>query len=98
MKYKVDAQATAKYADQYNEPCDCIYCQNFNKTFATTYPKVIEVLKEFGIPVEQPLEIIDCYWNDTKDKRRYECYYSVKGNLAEDKLQLYAEDAIIALY
>lgn len=98
MKYKVDVQATAQYADQYNEPCDCIYCQNFNKTFAAAYPKVIKVLKDFGISVERPLEVMDFYWNDIKDKRRYECYYSVKGNLVEDKLQLYDEDAIITLY
>ncbi|WP_313132682.1 hypothetical protein [Anaerocolumna sp.] len=98
MKYIVDTQATASYMDKYNQPCDCIYCRNYQKAFASYYPEVIKRLKDFGIQVERPLEIIDCFWNSTRDKRRYESYYSVKGNLMEDKLELYKENAIITLY
>ena len=98
MRYTVDLKETASYADKYNEPCGCIYCRNYEQTFAAAYPEVIKVLQGFGIPVERPLEVIDCYWNDTKDKRRYESYYSVKGDLLEDKLELYAKNATITLY
>lgn len=98
MQYNVDVQTTAAYADKYNQPCDCIYCLNYQKTFASCYPEIINILQDFGIPIERPLEVIDCYWNDAKDKRRYESYYSVKGNLLEDKLQIYAESAVITLY
>jgi hypothetical protein len=98
MKYTVDIQSTATYSDQYNEPCNCIYCQNYEKTFTSSYPEVIKILHEFGVPVERPIEIMDFFWNDAKDKRQYESYYSVKGELFEDQLVVYNKDAIITLY
>jgi hypothetical protein len=39
----------------------------------------------------------DC-WNDAGDKRRYESYYSVKGELFADGLVVYDSDAVITLY
>ena len=41
---------------------------------------------------------MDCFWNDTRDRRRYESFYSIKGELFEDKLEIYKKDAIITLY
>lgn len=98
MKYTVDVQATAAYADKYNEPCDCIYCRNYEKAFVAAYPEVIKILQKFGITVGRPLEVIDCFWNDTKNKRQYESYYSIKGELFEDQLIIYDKDAVITLY
>lgn len=98
MDYIVDVPATAAYADKYNEPCGCIYCENYRQTFQTAYSKIIKILQEFGIPAERPLEIIDCFWNDEKNKRQYESYYSVKGELFKDQLIIHDEDAIITLY
>lgn len=98
MKYTIDIQATATYADKYNEPCNCIYCQNYEMMFSTVYPEVVKILHGFGIPLRRPLEVVDCFWNDTRDKRRYESFYSVKGELFEDKLEIYKKDAIITLY
>ncbi|HAQ41224.1 MAG TPA: hypothetical protein DCM73_10595 [Clostridiales bacterium] len=98
MKYTIDLEATASYADKYNEPCDCLYCRNYHEAFAAAYPEIIKILQDFGIQAERPLNIIECYWNDAKDKRRYESYYSVKGDLQEDKLEFYENDTVITLY
>ena len=98
MDYIVDAQATAAYADSYNQPCGCIYCQNYQKTFADAYPEVVQLLREFGVPIHRPLEVMDLFWNPARDKRRYISYYSVKGELFTDKLCLYEKDAAVTLY
>ena len=98
LKYTVDIKATQSYLDMYNKPCECIICKNYFKTFETIYPEVIEVLNKLGIIVQYPLQIIDCFWNDKEDKRLYESYYSVKGELFEDKTILYDKDVIITLY
>lgn len=98
MKYKIDIQATTTYADKYNEPCDCIYCQNYEMMFSTVYPEVVKILHGFGIQLKRPLEVVECYWNDARDRRRYESFYSVKGVLFVDKLEIYNKDAIITLY
>jgi hypothetical protein len=75
-----------------------MYCKNYLKTFEKEYPKATKVLAELGINVDYPLEIIDFCWNEKGDKRIYESYYLVKGELFEDKTVLYDEDAVITLY
>ena len=85
MKYKVDIEATKSYLDIYNEHCQCMYCKNYLKTFESTYPKAAKALQQLGINIDYPLEIIDFCWNENEDKRIYESYYSVKGELFEDK-------------
>lgn len=98
MKYKVDIEATKSYLDIYNEHCQCMYCKNYLKTFESTYPKAAKALQQLGINIDYPLEILDFFWNEKEDKRIYESYYSVKGELFEDKTVLYDEDAVITLY
>ena len=98
MKYKDDIEAKKSYLDIYNEHCQCMYCNNYLKTFESTYPKVAKELQQLGINIDYPLEIIDFCWNENEDKRIYESYYSVKGELFEDKTVLYDEDAVITLY
>lgn len=98
MKYKVNVKETQSYLDMYNKPCNCILCNNYIKTFRNVYPEAVKVLSKLGVHVEYPLEIIDCFWNDRKYKRRYESYYSIKGELLEDKTVLYDKDVVITLY
>ena len=98
MKYNVDIEATNSYLDTYNEHCHCMYCKNYLKTFEEEYPKAAKALAELGINIDYPLEIIDFCWNERGDKRIYESYYSVKGELFEDKTVLYDEDSVITLY
>mgnify|MGYP000884841150 FL=1 len=81
MKYTIDIQATASYADKYNEPCDCICCQNYEIMFSTVYPEVVKILHGFGIPLKRPLEVMDCFWNDTRDRHRYKS----SGNMSRHK-------------
>lgn len=98
MKYIVDIDETTAYSDIYNKPCDCIYCRNYQMAFTDAYPEVVRLLQDFGIRIDRPLEVIDYFWNSTKDKRLYESYYSVKGELFEDKIDLYSKDATVTLY
>ena len=64
-----DFNATKNYRDKYNEQCQCKECKKFRLNFADTYPKIIVFLKQFGIDSNYPLEIMDCGFNDEKDKR-----------------------------
>ncbi|MEW9078445.1 hypothetical protein [Terrisporobacter glycolicus] len=70
MKYTVNVNETQSYLDMYNKPYEFMLCRNYVKTFSTVYPEAVEkVLKKLGINIEYPLEIIDIYWNEEKDKR-----------------------------
>jgi hypothetical protein len=94
----VDSASTAAY-HMHDEPCHCLYCRNYQSAFSDTYPKLAEVLQKFGICVNRPLEVMNLFWNETKDKRLYISYYSVKGELYKDKLEIYSnDDALITLY
>lgn len=55
MKYKVDIEATKSYLDIYNEHCQCMYCNNYLKTFESTYPKAAKELQQLGINIDYPL-------------------------------------------
>ena len=98
LDYIVDKEGTRAYSDIYNQPCDCIYCKNYYQAFSAAYPEIVELLHEFGVNIERPLEVIESLWNPTKDKRLYESYYSIKGELYRDKISLYSKDAFVTLY
>lgn len=85
-KYTVDIEQTMSYSDMYNEPSEYTGYKNYIKTFPKFYPKAYEFLKNFAVPFERPIETLDYFWNDTGDKIIYESYYSVKGELFEDKV------------
>ena len=97
-KYTVDIEQTMSYSDMYNEPSEYTGYKNYIKTFPKFYPKAYEFLKNFAVPFERPIETLDYFWNDTGDKIIYESYYSVKGELFEDKVVVYNDDARITLY
>ena len=96
--YHVDIQATAAYKDIYTQPCDCVYCRNFRKTFASECPQAFEVLRGFGLELDSALDIIDYSWNATGDRREYYAYFSVKGTLEKDGLIIHRGDAKITLF
>ena len=98
MKYIVNINETQSHLDMYNKPCECMLCRNYIETFSVVYPEAVEVLRQLCINIEYPLEIMDNFWNEQKDKRCYESYYSVKGELFEDKTILYDKDVVITLY
>ena len=68
MKYIIDIQAIATYADKYNEPCDCIYCQDYEMMLSAVYPEVVKILHGFGIPLRHPLEVVDCIYRTNRLK------------------------------
>jgi len=83
-----DFEDTKKYRDKYNEKCHCDECKNFRLNFNYCYPEVVAFLKECGINIDFPLEIMDLGFNVENSKRAYCVYYSVKGELPIDKIQL----------
>lgn len=92
-----DYDATNNYRDMYNEQCQCNECKNFRLKFSTCYPEIISFLKEYGIDVNYPLEIMDLGFNDEKIKREYSVFYSVKGKLPIDKIQVLVSNVRIVL-
>jgi hypothetical protein len=98
MQYKVDKEGTKTYLDMFNKPCNCIYCKNYQMAFPNSYPEIVKLLQEFGVLIDHPLEIMDFFWNPEKNKRLYISYYSVKGELFSDKLNVYSNGAVVTLY
>lgn len=64
-----DFNATNKYRDKFNDQCQCNECNNFRLKFGTYYQEIILFLKQFGIDVNYPLEIIDCGFNIVKKQK-----------------------------
>lgn len=98
MHYTFNKKETAAYSDEYNQLCPCIYCRNYQTAFSGRYPEIVKLLRDFGVHTDRPLEVIDLFWNTAKDRRYYESYYSIKGELFHDKLIVYAKDAVVTLY
>ena len=81
-----DVQATRKYRDRYNQQCECDQCKHFRLNFHKHYPESVKLLNQFGIDILYPLEIMDLGFQN--GKREYSVFYSVKGELPEDKIEL----------
>lgn len=92
-----DFEATNRYIDKYNEQCHCDECKNFRLNFKPHYPEVITFLEQFGINIDYPLEIMDLGFNDYNSKRQYSVYYSVKGELPIDRIQIKISETNIVL-
>lgn len=93
----VDIESTKKYRDKYNEQCHCEQCENFRLNFITYYPNIVKFLQQFGINIYYPLEIMDLGFNNEIGRREYLVYYSVKGVLPIDKIELTVNDVNIVL-
>ncbi|XOQ43554.1 MAG: hypothetical protein ACFWTN_03750 [Clostridium sp.] len=48
ITFLVDKNATHNYKTQYNEPCSCLYCQNYLRAIQNCSP-VLQLLGEFHI-------------------------------------------------
>lgn len=83
----VDKDQTSTYRDMYNEPCECGACDMFREKFATQYSDLVTYLRQFGIDIDYPLEVMD-FSTDEKGTvvRQYMVYYCVKGKLPVDKM------------
>lgn len=81
-----DKEYTFAYRDKYNEQCQCEQCILFRKNFSKCYPEVVKFIKQFGIDVDYPLEIMEFGLDNKVLKRQYAVYYAVKGQLPNDKM------------
>lgn len=90
----IDSDATYQYHDIYNEKCSCSNCRNFFLGFYQNYSKVVEFLRMLSIDVQYPIEIIE-YGYGWDKKIQYSVYYSVKGKLPDEKVELEYDDVLI---
>lgn len=97
MDIVYDYNVTNNYRDKYNDQCQCHECKNFRLGFSNHYPEIILFLKAFGIDVNYPLEIMDFGFIEEERKREYSVYYSVKGELTADKIQVIIGNGEIVL-
>lgn len=97
-KYHVDISSTRKFWEENDWQCDCVYCQNYRKAFPVCFPETVKILESLGLEYDHALEIMDLYWNDAGDKRRYSSYYPVQGTLLEDGYILCETDVVIRFF
>lgn len=57
--FQIDREATATHTlNNSQDHCMCGYCKNFYETVEVAYPEVCEFLKQFGIHVHGPSEVM----------------------------------------
>lgn len=91
----VDFNSTAKYRDMYNNQCTCANCLNYYRAFENNYPELAKFLSTFGIDIHFPLDVMDFFFNEEKQKRQYCAYYSVKGTLPVERIEIIRDNADI---
>lgn len=89
---RFEYETTKEYRYKYESQCDCAYCRNYYESFKKTYPKTTELMEEFGLDVNFPLEIMPLEYNREKGKMGYISYYPIKGILDKDKKLLLLEE------
>lgn len=76
--FLVDKNATFNYKTRYNEPCSCLYCQNYFQAIQNCN-LVLQLLNEFHIDVSRPEECM-CLETDFNTKTLdYMAWYSICG-------------------
>lgn len=96
--YLIDLSATKKFHAQAHEMCNCAYCENFRLAFKEHPINKSGTLNEFGFDLQGEMEIMDLFWNGTRDKRVYEVFYAVQGTLIEDGYSFEDGEALVHLY
>ncbi len=66
---------------KYSTDCDCRECELFKADFGNKYTEAVEFLSQFGLGVEDAVEICDLGIDNSNAKRSYSAYYCVKGTV-----------------
>ena len=72
---------------RYASDCDCDECEIFRSNFADEYPEIVPFLDQFGLKVDDAVEIVDNGIDWGKLKRAYTVFYCVKGEIDEDRIE-----------
>ena len=75
--FAVDRDKTSRYYASYSR-CECEGCKNFYRQIRGRFPKLEEFLREFGINISKPEEML---WLDDDAHVEYTPYYTVAGNI-----------------
>lgn len=73
--------------ERYASDCDCDECELFRNSFENEYDYVAPFLEQFGLKVDDAVEIADNGIDWGKLKRSYTAFYCVKGTLDEEKIE-----------
>lgn len=82
-KVSIDLKDTVKFYQTYNDVCRCDRCRNYYNKIQITYPKLDVFLKQYGIDILKPVEVIEYSFDDDFEKM-YESFYVVCGNLKDE--------------
>ncbi len=74
---------------RYASDCDCDECEIFRDSFADEYTDIVPFLDQFGLRVDDAVEIADNAINWGKLKRSYTAYYCVKGEIDEESIETF---------
>ncbi len=80
--FYIDEKQTKKFYQNYNDRCNCLYCENYYKYIEEEYPYLKEYLSKFNIDILKPIEVMEYPLNE--DKSLYEVFYAVCGNLSKE--------------
>ncbi|MBO4618366.1 MAG: hypothetical protein J5717_13585 [Lachnospiraceae bacterium] len=89
--YSIGRTRTKSYKTTYNEPCDCLYCQNFREAYPKFCPHGNALLENFGLSVDSALEVAEegC---ETGESVNYTAYFCVSGTLTTDGYNVAVRD------
>jgi len=77
-----DLKDTIRFYQTYNDVCCCDRCRNYYNKIQITYPKLDIFLKQYGVDILKPVEVIEYSFDDDLVKV-YESFYVVCGDLKE---------------
>ena len=90
-KVSIDLKDTVKFYQTYNDVCRCEHCRNYYNKIQITYPKLDVFLKQYGVDILKPVEVIEYSFDDDFEKR-YESFYVICGNLKEENALILDDD------
>lgn len=90
--YSINRGRTKSYKTLYNEPCECLYCQNFRTAYPKLCPHGNALLERFGLSVDSALEVAEEGSENSEDVN-YTAYFCVAGTLTADGYNVVVRDA-----
>jgi len=63
-KVSIDLKDTVKFYQTYNDVCRCEHCRNYYNKIQITYPKLDVFLKQYGVDILKPVEVIEYSFDD----------------------------------
>ena len=83
-----DREKSINYKTEYNSPCSCQECRNYNENIKTN-PELISFLSNFGVDYNRPEEVFSCDIDEDADSPiNSTAYYGVFGKIQDDEVHI----------